>query len=158
MPDGVDVEFDRFIEDLELLNIYQDSVEGSVKRDDLRDVLESDEFQNVEYEIEEKFSFRSQGENVFEVKASYRINGPNPMDQRKQLFHFGTDIVGVYESNRLPEETDVDKFIPSVKLNIWPYLREQIHSLTSRFDMPPLVLPPFKKFRPENVEETPEGE
>jgi preprotein translocase subunit SecB len=100
----------------------------------------------VGYEIEEKYSFRSHGENVFEVRASYKIQGSNPMDRRKQLFLFATDIIGVYKSNRQPEEEELEKFIPSVKINLWPYLREQIHNLTSRLDMPPLIIPPFKRF------------
>lgn len=137
-------EYDEFIEHLLLEDVFEDEVSARLDRDAFREVMTSEDVDPVDYSIDEEYAWRNHDGNFFEYKAVYSITAQNPLDKRKQLFEFQVEIVALYQSDRELTEELADAFLPNVKTNVWPYFREQVHDISKRFNMPDLIVPPFK--------------
>lgn len=137
-------DYNEFIQQLELCNVFQDKLKAELDRNAFRKVMSSEELAPIDYSVAEDYAWRNYNDNLFEFKTIFTINAKNPLDKRQTLFEFETGLVALYRSNREINDELAKYFVTNVKLNVWPYLREQVHDISKRFNMPDLVIPPFK--------------
>ena len=106
-------------------NIHRENMEGSMK-----------------IEFRENASYKNTEEG-FEVSAQYVLIGKN-----KRRIALRVDCT--YDLFFTSEEEIDDEFFEiykefSLPLNLWPFFRELVHSITSRMNIPPLTLPLLKR-------------
>ncbi|WP_373844434.1 protein-export chaperone SecB [Clostridium sp.] len=132
--------YSNLIEGLKIQNIYLndlklDNVNREIKGNSLSVKLdcEFDKNRNIKGEI-------------LEVFPSFSVQVFSSEDISQAAFHIDTQFYIKYEIKNLAnfEEMYIDTFInQNIPLNIWPYIRELISSLSTRIGFPALVIEPF---------------
>ena len=106
-------------------HIHRENMEGSMK-----------------IELQESAAYRN-AEDGFEVSAQYVLIGKS-----KRRIALRVDCT--YDLFFTSEEEINDEFFEiykefSLPLNLWPFFRELVYSITSRMNIPPLTLPLLKR-------------
>jgi hypothetical protein len=95
--------------------------------------------------IESRASFKVLENNSVEVAHSYRLRVINK-ENKKIGIRIRCDIILLYSSKETFSELFFEIFKGiNLPINTWPYFREYVSSSISRMNVPPLVLPLFKR-------------
>ena len=126
--------YSKILKGIEFKKIYLTELKSEINHDLLQDNIKI----NIEYEAEYK-NF----DTGFNVIVKYHIDAVNKNDET--AIHF--DIIYNLEFNSESEISEgffeIYKDL-SLPLNVWPFVRELVNSVTSRMYIPPLTLPLFK--------------
>lgn len=144
MPENFSKEdYNKLIDTLDIVTVFENKV-GTVIDREAYIVLMQQEEENGELEILEGMAWRKHDEEHFEVKCEYIIRADNPSDRRKKLFEFEIEYCLVYSAGIQMTEKLFSRFRNTVRLNIWPYVREHVDDLSRRMKISELIIPPIR--------------
>ena len=138
MPNKISPEeYQEILGGLELLNI---------KLIKLTSALDEEYFdQTMNIKINDDAKFEIKKENLITIINTYNINLKSDNKDKEALkIKIGYEISFSCKKEFTKEFFEVYKKI-SLPLNIWPFVRELINSLTSRMNIPPITLPLLKR-------------
>ncbi len=129
-------EYRRILKGIELQNILLSEIKASVKHEFFSESMKINIKDDSEYEFNEdrfivtnKYILTSksnkQKKNALKIEATFRIIFESE-------YEINDDFFEIYKEISLP-------------LNIWPYFRELVSSITARMNIPPLTLPLLKR-------------
>ena len=133
----------KILEGIELQNIYLRNFDGKINLD----VFPKDGVA----EISSVADFTIKTENLVEITQKWTIIGKDKSTKSEFLNisvtyglilyskeKFSKDFFDIYEKTSLP-------------INVWPFVREFVNSITARMNVPPLTLPLLKFTQKERV-------
>lgn len=131
--------YSRFIEGLDLRQIYllslscsrQVDLEGERWLVDLTpefQIVDSDKSEEIMVEARLRANAHHQKEQMVVVDATFMLIYHSASETK-----FDDEIKEVFLKNNPP-------------LNVWPYAREVISSMTTRMGLPPLIIEPYKVY------------
>lgn len=126
-------EYQNYIENLELKNIYLESCTAKVNK--------NNQDYPQEISINSKTSYKNLENEIAEVRRKYTLTS-----YKEKKSNFGVKIsaeyVLIYHTKREFSEDFFEIFKNlNVPLNIWPYFREFVQNMVARMDLPNLTLP-----------------
>lgn len=131
-----------FVDGLTLRKVYLEKVEAYQKKEAAGTELE------VSYETQSEYS---QSENDLSVKVRYVVYA---RDGRRVIVKIDCTFVLEYESAETVDEKVFRLYQHNtLHLNVFPYVRELVQSMTSRMGLPSLTLPLFKSRMPRRRDE-----
>lgn len=140
--------FNDFVQSMELDSIAMNEVNADLNREAYNQVLdeaqsEDIQNQNVDYDIDTKFEYHDEDfEELLLVVANYSITVNSPVDRRKNIVKIDTEFLVQYETENEMTDELFEPFKDNViKINVWPYFRTRVHTLTNWFGIQELVLP-----------------
>ncbi|NOX89100.1 MAG: hypothetical protein GXO77_08740 [Calditrichaeota bacterium] len=128
-------EYRKILNGIELKNILLIDLKASIKHELLSEGMKIDIKDDAQYEYDD---------DKFIVTNKYILKAKN--NDKKIVIKIEATFILVFESGF--EITDdffnIYKDI-SLPLNVWPFFRELVNSVTSRMNIPPLTLPLLKR-------------
>lgn len=129
----------KILEGLDLQNLYLKNFEGRINLNVLP--------KNASVNISSKADFSARAENRVEILHKWNIIAKDKSNDLEFLNisvtyglilgskeEFTKDFFDIYEKTSLP-------------INVWPFVREFVNSMTARMNVPPLTLPLLKFMR-----------
>lgn len=144
-------EYHEFVRGLELLNVRLVGCEMA----SMEVVREPEQ---VEISLEQRTTFNVFDEG-FEALQDYRFAFTR---EQNEVGHIDLEFAFVYESEFANVDDDIDPYLSifkmvSLPVNVWPFAREFVHSMTSRMGWPTLDLPLLKPDIPNDQESPSKG-
>ncbi len=129
-------EYRKILEGLELIDIVLSSIKAEIKHDMLSEGMKISIKDSAEYELTEN--------DEFVVKDRYVLTAKNT--KNKTALKIEAVYVLVFET-KLKITDDFFEIYKetSLPLNVWPFFRELVNSITGRMNIPPLTLPLLKR-------------
>lgn len=128
-------EYKRILDGIQLENILIKNINAKIDHEILKEGLKIN--------INDKSSY-TETEDGFVVEDKFSLSSLNK-DRKIALKIECTYILSFTSSCKITQDFfDVYKEI-SLPLNVWPFFREIVNSMTSRMNIPPLTLPLLKR-------------
>jgi len=125
----------EILEGIELQSISLKTIKATIAHENLSDKM------NISFKDEAFYTYEEDG---FLVENKYILTAKN--NQRKNVLKI--ECIYLLYFTSVEEITDdffeIYKEI-SLPLNVWPFFRELVNSVTSRMNIPPLTLPLLKR-------------
>lgn len=100
------------------------------------------------FDVKHDFSLILKSEEKLKAKAQFIVSTQNK-DSGQELFSIKAVFLINYKNSskiELTEEMEKRFINTNIPLNIWPYAREIVSSLSTRMGYPPLIIGTFKVF------------
>ena len=133
-------EYRKFLDGIELELIYLKDLKAKIDRESYLKASKNSLIEKIEISMNAKYK-NSKGQFKIENDLKIVIKFKN-----KQALKIETVFVLIFSS--IIKMTDGYFEIykdTSLPLNVWPFFREQVFSLTSKMNIPPLTLPLVKR-------------
>ncbi|MDI3312679.1 MAG: protein-export chaperone SecB [Thermoanaerobacterium sp.] len=130
--------YKEFIKNVELLSIYLSELDCKRSNDNTKFQKGININFNYSFEVEEI------EEKGFNSKAIFKIIGITENVNVLEIYAEFRALYGLKAALEIDKEL-IEKFVKvNLPLNIWPYARELISSMTIRMGLPPLILNTYK--------------
>lgn len=128
-------DYRKILTGIDLKNILLSDLKASIKHELLTDGLKIGIKEDAQYSYEDEELI---------IKSKYALTAKN--NDKKIVIKIESVFIVVFESTSSinDEFFEIYKEI-SLPLNVWPFFRELVNSITSRMNIPPLTLPLLKR-------------
>ena len=136
----------KILEGIELQNIYLKSFDGEINLD----IFPKSPIVN----ISSKADFTTKNENHVQICQKWNIVAKDKSSESKFLSMSVTYCLVLYSRNEFTKDFFDIYEKTSLPINVWPFVREFVNSMTARMNIPPLTLPLLKftqKSRPKSA-------
>ncbi|MGF7399141.1 protein-export chaperone SecB [Thermoanaerobacterium thermosaccharolyticum] len=130
--------YKEMIKNIELVNIYLSKL-NCIRTSDHKKLL-----QGINVNFNHNFELGELRGDNFDCKASFNVKG---IKEDLEILEINAEFIATYHlenASNIDKEL-IDKFVKiNLPLNVWPYGRELISSMTVRMGLPPLILSTYK--------------
>ena len=128
-----------FVAGIDLQKIYVRGINAQ-----LNESVSVDKSQPMNVRLDQKAQFRIIEEGLYEIIQNWQLIAAAG-DKRRPLLKLAFDFAVIIRSKKKLEQDIFEIYATNnLMLNTWPYVRELIHNITARMDLPPMTLPFFK--------------
>jgi len=128
-------EYRIILDDIELQSLYLKSLESHISHELIAE--------GMSISIKDNSTFTNT-EDGFTVESSYTLTAKNP--QKKIVLKIDCLYGILFKTSKNITEPFFEIYKDlSLPLNVWPFFRETVNSITARMNIPPLTLPLLKR-------------
>lgn len=112
----------------------------------IKDPGKASKYKSVDSTITTGFSDFNEEKNIIIVGVKCEIGSDKKSVEKSAPYRIHVEIMGEFKVNlnEFPKEKLKDWAVSNAPYILFPYLREQIYSLSLRADIPPILLPLFE--------------
>ena len=128
-------EYSTILDDIELQSLYLKKLDSFISHDQISE--------GMSIVIKDNSTFSNTDEG-FNVESRYTLNAKN--QQKKIVIKIDCIYGIIFKSSKNITDSFFEIYKDmSLPLNVWPFFREMVNSITSRMNIPPLTLPLIKR-------------
>ncbi len=128
-------EYRSILDDIELQSLYLKKLDSYILHDQIGEGM------SVVIKDNSTYSNTDEG---FIAESRYTLNAKN--QQKKIVLKIDCVYAIIFESSKNITDPFFEIYKDmSLPLNVWPFFREMVNSITSRMNIPPLTLPLIKR-------------
>ena len=128
-------EYRTILDEIELQSLYLKKLDSYILHDQISEGMSIVIKDNSTY---------SNTEEGFVVESRYTLNAKN--QQKKIVLKIDCVFGIIFNSSKDITDSFFEIYKDlSLPLNVWPFFREMVNSITSRMNIPPLTLPLLKR-------------